>query len=106
MVKALFDTNILIDYLNGVAAAHDEISRYQDGAISIVTWMEVMVGANDVNVRQTRAFLSAFVNCPAGRGDRGNGRDDPASGTPAPTGRDHLGVCKARWPPFGDSQHA
>jgi len=43
-VKALFDTNILIDYLSGVAAADVEISRYRDRSISVITWMEVLVG--------------------------------------------------------------
>jgi len=27
-MKALFDTNILIDYLNGIEAAREEIERY------------------------------------------------------------------------------
>ena len=45
MVKALLDTNILIDYLRGVGAARTELGRYQDKAISIITWMEVLVGA-------------------------------------------------------------
>ena len=40
-LKALFDTNILVDYLSGIAAAKDEISLYDDKAISIITWMEV-----------------------------------------------------------------
>jgi predicted nucleic acid-binding protein len=60
MVKALFDTNILIDYLNGAAQAREEFSRYDDGAISIVTWMEVMVGASDAAAEVTRAFLERF----------------------------------------------
>lgn len=46
-MKALFDTNILIDYLNGVAAARQEIARHRDRAISLVTWMEVLAGAAD-----------------------------------------------------------
>jgi len=41
---ALFDTNILIDYLNGVWQAKAEIARYPRCAISIITWMEVLVG--------------------------------------------------------------
>ena len=45
MVKALFDTNILIDYLNAVPQARAELSLHPDKAISIITWMEVMVGA-------------------------------------------------------------
>ena len=46
-MKAVFDTNILIDYLNGVAAARIELERNADRSISIVTWMEVLAGARD-----------------------------------------------------------
>ncbi len=61
MVKALFDTNILIDFLRGVAAARDELNRYEDKAISIVTWVEVMAGAPVLNDRATREFLDGFA---------------------------------------------
>jgi predicted nucleic acid-binding protein len=60
MVKALIDTNILIDYLNAVPAAKAELDRYRDKAISIVTWMEVMVGASADVENATRAFLNGF----------------------------------------------
>ncbi len=60
MVGALFDTNILIDFLQGEIAAREELARYDAPAISIVTWMEVMVGATDSNEAATRAFLSRF----------------------------------------------
>jgi predicted nucleic acid-binding protein len=46
-MKALFDTNILIDYLKGVGAAQTEIERYRERLISIVTWMEVLAAARD-----------------------------------------------------------
>ena len=46
MVKALFDTCILIDYLNGIQSAKDEIELFKDKAISTITWMEVMVGGD------------------------------------------------------------
>lgn len=46
-VRALIDTNVLIDHLAGVEAARDELARHADPAISAVTWMEVMVGAAD-----------------------------------------------------------
>ena len=62
MVKALFDTNILIDYLNGVAAAKAELARYTDKAISVVTWMEVLVGTTSETENATRSFLSGFQN--------------------------------------------
>ena len=64
MVKALFDTNILIDYLNGIDQARDEIARYQAKAISIVSWMEVMVGADTEVEPATRGFLDAFEVVP------------------------------------------
>ena len=42
---ALFDTNILIDYLNGKPEAEAELARHRRRAISVVTWMEVLAGA-------------------------------------------------------------
>jgi len=60
VVNALFDTNILIDYLNGEPQAHAEFLRYSDKAISIVTWMEVLVGADPSIEASTRAFLDDF----------------------------------------------
>ena len=61
MVKALFDTNILIDHLRGIPAARDELQRHQDKAISIVTWMEIMVGASPALLHGTQALLNGFT---------------------------------------------
>jgi predicted nucleic acid-binding protein len=60
MVKALFDTNILIDYLNGIDQARDEFALYDEKAISIITWMEVMAGASPQVLESTRTFLGRF----------------------------------------------
>jgi predicted nucleic acid-binding protein len=60
MVKALFDTNILIDYLNAVAEARDELLRYEQRSISIITWMEVLIGARPEHAAATRGFLNSF----------------------------------------------
>ncbi len=60
MVKALFDTNILIDYLSGAEEARAELARYRQRAIGVVTWMEVMVGAHADAEHVTRAFLRGF----------------------------------------------
>jgi predicted nucleic acid-binding protein len=46
-VKVLFDTNILIDYLNGIEKARTEIERHEQRLVSVVTWMEVLAGARD-----------------------------------------------------------
>jgi len=61
VVKALLDTNILIDFLRGIPAARDELDRYDDKAISIVTWMEVMAAAPVLAERATRDFLDGFA---------------------------------------------
>jgi predicted nucleic acid-binding protein len=58
--KVLFDTNILIDHLNGIDLAGVEIRRSPDRAISIITWMEVMAGSNSEDESRIRAFLTAF----------------------------------------------
>lgn len=46
-VKALFDTNILIDYLKGIEPAQEELARYRQPLISIVTWVELQAGVRD-----------------------------------------------------------
>jgi predicted nucleic acid-binding protein len=61
VVTALFDTNILIDYLRGLSPAQRELTRYQTHAISIITWMEVMPGTPEGAEVETRSFLSAFT---------------------------------------------
>lgn len=60
MVAALFDTNILIDFLNSVPAARTELSRYGEKAISIMTWIEVLVGAAPAVEPATRIYLQSF----------------------------------------------
>lgn len=63
-MKALLDTNILIDYLNGIEAARDEIGRYDTRLISTITWMEVMAGTSESDEATVRAFLSGFQQVP------------------------------------------
>jgi predicted nucleic acid-binding protein len=60
-VSELFDTNILIDHLNGIPKATREITRSQGPAISVITWIEVMTGAASPDEEAIlRAFLSNF----------------------------------------------
>jgi predicted nucleic acid-binding protein len=60
-MKALFDTNILIDYLNGVSEAKREIELSPHRFISRISWIEVMVGAqSEKEQKMTRDFLEAF----------------------------------------------
>ncbi len=60
MVRPLFDTNILIDYLNAVPEARKELALYDTWGVSIVTWMEVMIGADEKTEAATRRFLANF----------------------------------------------
>ena len=60
-MRAVFDTNILVDYLNGFAEAREELARHEQKAISVITWAEVLVGARDEADEQAiRAYLSTF----------------------------------------------
>lgn len=59
--RALFDTNILIDYLNGFEASKVEIYRYRERLVSIVTWMEVLAGSRgDEETDVIEMFLRDF----------------------------------------------
>ena len=61
-MKAVFDTNILIDYLNGRKEAADELGRYRDLVISRLTWMEVLAGATKGDEEAAaRHFLRLFA---------------------------------------------
>lgn len=58
---AVFDTNLLIDYLNGVQQAADLLAHYERSAISRVTWMETLAGAIDQRQESVvRGFLGRF----------------------------------------------
>jgi predicted nucleic acid-binding protein len=60
VVTPLFDTNILIDFLNRVPEARKELALYERRAISIIAWMEVMTGVDAESEDRTRRFLSNF----------------------------------------------
>jgi predicted nucleic acid-binding protein len=64
-VSELFDTNILIDHLNGVAKATRELKRSTNPAISMITRIEVMTGAATPDEEAIlRAFLLNFQCLP------------------------------------------
>lgn len=59
---AVFDTNILIDLLNNRTAAAEAIEQgATHRAISLISWMEVMVGARKYGQEaKTAAVMGAF----------------------------------------------
>lgn len=61
-MKPLFDSNILIDYLNGIEAAATELARFERPMISRITWMEVLAGGVGTQEEEIiRTFLRRFV---------------------------------------------
>lgn len=63
-MRALFDTNILVDYLQGLPQAAKELNAYNNPAISVITWIEVMVGTTPQSELQVRSFLATFEQLP------------------------------------------
>jgi predicted nucleic acid-binding protein len=60
-MKAVFDTNILVDYLGGSEAARGELARYRVRLISSITAIELMAGARDAREEAAiRGLLSSF----------------------------------------------
>lgn len=63
-LSALFDSTILIDYLNGSQKAQAELHRYQKRFISVIAWVEVMVKVDPQAEVDTRSFLNRFTVLP------------------------------------------
>jgi len=60
-MKAVFDTNILIDHLSGITQAAATWAAYPDRIISRITWLEVLSGADTPQEDQdARALLAGF----------------------------------------------
>lgn len=59
-MKGVFDTNILIDYLNGVDDAAKELALFSERAISVITRIEVLVGTQIEEENPVRSFLAGF----------------------------------------------
>lgn len=56
---ALFDSNIVIDFLNGVPQANEELSHYREAYISPITWVEAQVKAPKGLEDATREAIDA-----------------------------------------------
>lgn len=61
MVKVLFDTNVLIDHFAGIQAATVELERYEDAAITTITWLELLSGAEAHELQDMRDYMSQFT---------------------------------------------
>lgn len=64
-MRALFDTNILVDYLSGVAEARAELDQFELRCMSLISWVELLVGArSDVESAAIRTFAARFEVVP------------------------------------------
>jgi predicted nucleic acid-binding protein len=60
-LRAVFDTNILIDLLSGTIEANNELGRYSQVAISRISWIEVLTGVrDDENQNRVESLLDFF----------------------------------------------
>lgn len=60
-MSVLLNSCILIDLLSGREAARSYLATVEGGAISLITWMEVIIGAVTPDEEAVvRGFLSAF----------------------------------------------
>lgn len=58
---ACVDSDVLIDYFDGIPEASEELARYDRLLISRITWIEVLVGAAQPALAQVREdFLRQF----------------------------------------------
>ncbi len=68
-MNAVVDTNILIDYLNGSEEARRELESFEAVYISLISWMEILVGAAEGDEEtEIREFLRRFRVHPVDEG--------------------------------------
>jgi hypothetical protein len=60
-VKAVLDSDVLIDYLQGVPAAREELALYRRPLCSIISFMELLAGARTAAERQAAEALLASL---------------------------------------------
>lgn len=61
IITAVFDTNILIDYLSGKDQAKEVLEYYKNRVISRISWMEVLVGTSSDEEERIKQFLESFT---------------------------------------------
>lgn len=60
-MKAVLDSDVLIDFLQGNPEAAEEVERYSDLCYSVISWMEVMCGADtDAEKAAARKLLDSM----------------------------------------------
>jgi predicted nucleic acid-binding protein len=60
-VKAVIDSDVLIDYLQGLPAAREELARYRRPLCSLISFMELLAGARTEPERRAAEALLASL---------------------------------------------
>jgi predicted nucleic acid-binding protein len=61
-MRAIIDSDVLIDYLQGINKAKAELERYPKREMSIVSWMEILAGADSPeDEKSCQGFLNSFT---------------------------------------------
>ena len=61
-LRAILDSDVLIDFLQGRKEAQQEFRNYEKWEISVITWMEVMSGVESKDeIKECRNFLDGLV---------------------------------------------
>jgi len=60
-MKAILDSDVLIDYLQGVQQAHEEIARYRQPHYSMISFIELHCGAHDAGETEAVDLLLATL---------------------------------------------
>ena len=67
LMRLLLDTNVLIDVLKGETTARDWLEEQQQPAVSVITWIEVLVGCRTAESQTVEAWLDSFERLPLDR---------------------------------------
>ncbi len=61
-LRAILDSDVLIDFLQGRKEAQQEFRNYEKWEISVITWMEVMSGVESKDeIKECLNFLDGLV---------------------------------------------
>lgn len=61
-MRAIFDSDVLLDFLQGREEARQEFRNYAKWEISVISWMEMMSGVESKDeVKECRNFLDGLV---------------------------------------------
>jgi len=61
-MRAIIDSDVLIDYLQGLNKAKSELDRYPKREMSIVSWMEIMpLTDSPEEEKSCQGFLNSFT---------------------------------------------